>query len=136
MRKPLTLLALAAAVSTSGCAAIGGRRATPDEFQGARNAPLVIPPDFSLAPPVAGTQGLSAGEAQQQAVDALFGGPAPRSAAETSMLDEAGRGNAPIGIRSTVWDPDTRVVDKGPETLQILAAPPANTNVATAQAGQ
>jgi len=136
MRQAVTLLALAAAVSTSGCSALSGRRAAPDEFQVARNAPLVIPPDFSLAPPVAGTQGLSAGEAQQQAIDALFGGPAPRSAAETSMLDEAGRGNAPIGIRSTVWDKDTRVVDKGPETLQILAAPPANTNVATAQAGQ
>ena len=136
MRKAVTLLALAAAVSTSGCAALSGRRAAPDEFQVARNAPLVIPPDFSLAPPVAGTQGLTAGEAQQQAIDALFGGPAPRSAAETSMLDVAGRSDAPIGIRSTVWDQDTRVVDKGPETLQILAAPPANTNVATAQAGQ
>lgn len=136
MRKAFTLLALTAAVSTSGCAALGGRRAAPDEFQVARNAPLVIPPDFSLAPPVAGTQGLTAGEAQQQAIDALFGGPAPRSAAETSMLDAAGRGDAPIGIRSTVWDQDTRVVDKGPMTLQILAAPPANTGVATAQAGQ
>ncbi|HEX3423314.1 MAG TPA: DUF3035 domain-containing protein [Sphingomicrobium sp.] len=135
MRNAVTLLALAAAVLTSGCAA-NRRRAAPDEFQVARNAPLVIPPDFSLAPPVAGTQGLSAGEAQQQAIDALFGGPAPRSAAETSMLDEAGRSDAPIGIRSTVWDPDTRVVDKGPETLQILAAPATNTNVATAQAGQ
>jgi hypothetical protein len=136
MRKAVTLLALAAAVSTSGCAALTGRRAAPDEFQVARNAPLVIPPDFSLAPPVAGTQGLTAGEAQQQAIDALFGGPAPRSAAETSMLDEAGRSDAQIGIRSTVWDKDTRIVDKGPETLQILAAPPANTDIATAQAGQ
>jgi hypothetical protein len=136
MRKAFFLLVLAAAVSTSGCAGLSGRRATPDEFQVARNAPLIIPPDFTLAPPVAGTQGITAGEAQQQAIDALFGGPAPRSAAETSLLDEAGRGNAPIGIRSTVRDPDTRVVDKGPETLQILAAPPANTNVATAQAGQ
>jgi len=136
MRKAFTLLALAAAVSTSGCAALSGRRAAPDEFQVARNAPLVIPPDFSLAPPVAGTQGLTAGEAQQQAIDALFGGPARRSADETSMLDDAGRGDAPIGIRSTVRDPGTRVVDKGPETLQILAAPPANSDVATAQAGQ
>jgi len=66
----------------------------------------------------------------------LFGGPAPRSSAETSMLDEAGRGDAPVGIRSTVWDPDTRIVDKGPTTLQILSAPPANSNVATAQTGQ
>jgi hypothetical protein len=136
MRKAFTFVALAAAVSTSGCAALSGKRAAPDEFQVARNAPLIIPPDFSLAPPVAGTQGISAGEAQQQAIDALFGGPAPRSPAETSLLDQAGRGEAPIGIRSTVADPDTRVVDKGAATMQILSAPPANSDVASAQIGQ
>jgi hypothetical protein len=102
----------------------------------ARNAPLIIPPDFSLAPPVAGTAGLTPSEAQQQAIDALFGGPAPRSASETSMLDAAGRADAPIGIRSTVWDPDTRIVDKGAATLQILSAPATSSNVASAQAGQ
>jgi hypothetical protein len=136
MRKAFTALVAVAAVATSGCATLTGQRKTPDEFAVARNAPLVIPPDFSLAPPVAGTQGISAGEAQQQAIDVLFGGPAPRSAAETSLLDAAGRGDAPIGIRSTVWDQDTRIVDKGAATLQILAAPVANTNVASAQAGQ
>jgi len=136
MRKAFTAIVLVAAVATSGCAALTGGRRTPDEFAVARNAPLIIPPDFSLAPPVAGTQGLSAGEAQQQAIDALFGGPAPRSAAEMSMLDVAGRGDAPVGIRSTAWDPDTRVVDKGPTTLAILTAPVANTNIASAQAGQ
>jgi hypothetical protein len=136
MRKAFTLVALAAAVSTSGCAALTGKRTAPDEFAVARNAPLIIPPDFSLAPPVAGTQGISAGEAQQQAIDALFGGPAPRSAAETSLLDQAGRGEAPIGIRSTVWDPDTRIVDKGAATMQILSAPAANSSVASAQIGQ
>jgi hypothetical protein len=136
MRKALIAIVAVAAVSTSGCAALTGKRATPDEFAVARNAPLVIPPDFSLAPPVAGTQGLSAGEAQQQAIDALFGGPAPRSAAEMSMLDVAGRADAPIGIRSTVWDPDTRIVDKGAATLQILTAPATNSSVASAQAGQ
>jgi hypothetical protein len=136
MRKALTAIVLVAAVATSGCAAFRGRNAAPDEFAVARNAPLIIPPDFSLAPPVAGTAGLTAGEAQQQAIDALFGGPAPRSASEMSLLDQAGRGDAPIGIRSTVWDPDTRVVDKGPATLQILSAQPASTNVASANAGQ
>jgi hypothetical protein len=136
MRKALTALLAVSAVATSGCAMLAGKRATPDEFQVARNAPLIIPPDFSLAPPVAGTQGLSAGEAQQQAIDAIFGGPAPRSAAETSMLDQAGRTDAPIGIRSTVWDPDTRVVDKGATTLQILSAPAGSTEVASASAGQ
>src|SRR6185369_13416039 len=130
MRKALIAVILIAAVSTSGCAVFKKRGSAPDEFAVARNAPLVIPPDFSLAPPVAGTQGLSAGEAQQQAIDALFGGPAPRSAAETSMLDAAGRGDAPIGIRSTAWDPDTRVVDKGQTTLAILSAPAANSSIA------
>jgi Protein of unknown function (DUF3035) len=136
MRKALTAFVAVAALATSGCAALTGKRRAPDEFAVARNAPLIIPPDFSLAPPVAGTQAVSPGEAQQQAIDALFGGPAPRSASETSLLDEAGRGDAPIGIRSTVWDPDTRIVDKGSTTLQILSAPAANSNVATAQAGQ
>lgn len=136
MRKALTALVLVSALATSGCASLTGKRRAPDEFAVARNAPLVIPPDFSLAPPVAGTAGMTPNEAQQQAIDVLFGGPAPRSAAETSMLDAAGRSDAPIGIRSTVWDPDTRIVDKGAATLQILSAPAANTNVASAQAGQ
>ena len=136
MRKALTALVAVAALTTSGCAALTGKRRAPDEFAVARNAPLIIPPDFSLAPPVAGTQGLSAGDAQQQAIDALFGGPAPRSAAEMSMLEAAGRADAPIGIRSTAWDPDTRVVDKGATTMTILAAPASNSSIASAQAGQ
>jgi len=137
MRKALTAALLVAAVATSGCAALTGRRATtPDEFAVARNAPLIIPPDYTLAPPVAGTAGLSPAQAQQQAIDALFGGPAPRSQAETSLLELAGRDMAQIGIRSTVWDPDTRIVDKGPVTLAILQAPPVDSTVATAQIGQ
>ena len=136
MRKALTALVLAAAVTISGCGAFQSKTRTPDEFAVARNAPLIIPPDFSLAPPVAGTTGLSPTEAQQQAIDALFGGPAQRSPGETSMLDAAGRNSAQVGIRSQVWDPDTRIVDKGATTLQILNAPAADTNVASAQAGQ
>lgn len=136
MRKAITAVVIIAALASSGCATLSGKRKAPDEFAVARNAPLIIPPDFSLAPPVAGTQGISAGEAQQQAIDALFGGPAPRSAAETSLLDQAGRNDAPIGIRSTAWDPDTRIVDKGATTLQILAAPPSNSSIASAQAGR
>ena len=139
MRKLLTVLVLAASVTTSGCATMHRRSArgsSADEFAVARNAPLVIPPDFSLAPPVAGTAGLSPSEAQQQAIDALFGGPAPRSAGEMTLLDEAGRNDAPIGIRSQVWDPDTRLVDKGQETVQILTAANTQTSIASAQPGQ
>ena len=130
MRKAITAAVLLSAVATAGCATRGR---APDEFAVARNAPLIVPPDFNLAPPVAGTAGLTAGEAQQQAVDALFGGPAPRSAAETSMLDAAGRGDAQLGIRSSLWNPDMRVVDKGPTTVTLLQAQANSTNIASAQ---
>src|SRR4029453_15524732 len=78
MRKLAPALLMLPALA--GCAALGGRSATPDEFAVARNAPLIVPPDYSLAPPVAGTVAVSPAEAQAQAIEALFGGPAPRSA--------------------------------------------------------
>ena len=54
MRRALTAALLIAAAATSGCAAFNSKARTPDEFAVARNAPLIIPPDFSLSPPVAG----------------------------------------------------------------------------------
>jgi len=93
----------------------------------------VIPPDYSLTPPVAGTVSMTAQDAQTQAVEALFGGPAPRSQTESSVLDRAGRDRASIGIRSSAGDPDTRVVDKGQATQTILAAPEADSQTASAQ---
>lgn len=136
MRKALLLIA--PAILLAGCASVfgGGKQKSLDEFAVARNAPLVIPPDYSLTPPVAGTVSMSAQEAQTQAIEALFGGPAPRSQTETSVLDRAGRDRASVGIRSTAGDPDTRVVDKGQATQTILAAPPADSDVATAQTPQ
>jgi hypothetical protein len=129
----IAVLLAAAAVATTGCAHRGP--SAPDEFAVQRNQPLVVPPDFNLTPPVAGTAALSPSDAQQQAIDALFGGAAPRSPAETSMLDAAGRDNAQLGIRSTVADTDTRLIDKGAATVGILSAPAGNSNIASAQAG-
>ena len=133
MRKTLILVVIAATVATSGCNLV--RRKGGEEFAVAKSAPLVVPPDFSLAPPVTGA-GISPADAQQQAIDTLFGGPAPRPQHETSLLESAGGSIAKVGIRSTVWDPDTRIVDKGETTLAILAAQPTRTDVASAQVGQ
>ena len=135
MRKSLSALLLVALVATSGCATFRKRNSN-EEFTVARSAPLIVPPDFNLAPPVTGTSGLGPADAQQQAIDTLFGGPAPRSLGEMSLLEQANRDIATIGIRSTVWDPDTRIVDKGATTLTILSAQPASTNIASAQTGQ
>ena len=134
MRKLIPALLLLPALG--GCAMLGGRSATPDEFAVVRNAPLIIPPDYTLAPPVAGTAAISPGEAQSQAIEALFGGPAPRSASETSMLERAGRDRAAAGARSTAGDPNTRIVDKGTVTGQILLTAQGDSSVATARASQ
>ena len=135
MRKLVPVLAVAA-LSLGGCALIGGKRAAPDEFQVARNAPLVIPPDYTLTPPVAGTAALTPQDAQQQAIDALFGGPAPRSRSESNLLEKAGRDRTQVGVRSTAGDADTRVVDKGSVTMAILNAPEQDSEVASAQVPQ
>ena len=120
MRTFATLIVLGAALS--GCGSSGlFNRDRPDEFAVSRQAPLVIPPDFSLAPPNPGAPRPQDNDASSQALDALFGGPAPRSAVEKDAIGRAGASAA--GIRSTVGDPQTNTVAKGSVTRDILAAP-------------
>ena len=136
MRKLLPTLLILPAIALGGCTLFSPKTKALDEFAVARNAPLVIPPDYTLTPPVAGTVSSTAEGAQAQAVEALFGGPAPRSQSESQVLDNAGRDRAAVGARSTAGDPDTRVVDKGAETQAIIAAPESNSPDATAQPPQ
>ncbi|MXO91319.1 DUF3035 domain-containing protein [Pontixanthobacter aquaemixtae] len=124
MRKTQTIILLGVACTVlTACGAGGGilGRERPDEFAVQRQAPLVVPPDFSLVPPAPGAPRPTEGTAAEQALEVLFGGPAPRSAVETSALDRAGT-SAP-GIRSTVGDPETNNVAKGRVTRDIIAAP-------------
>lgn len=121
MRKTPLLALTGAAMLLAGCQG-GGlfNRDRPDEFAVQRQAPLVVPPDFALQPPAPGAPKPSS-SAQEQAMDALFGGPAPRSEVEKTTLNRAG--TAAPGIRSTVGDPGTATVAKGEITRDILAAP-------------
>lgn len=125
MRKFVPLAAgLTCVALLSGCGA--GRsldRARPDEFAVARQAPLVIPPDFALVPPQPGAARPQDTAANAQTLDALFGGTAARSAAETGVINDAGADSDDAGIRSSVGDPGTTVVDKGSTTRDIVAAP-------------
>lgn len=123
----LALAASAAALLLAGCGArdaLAGRD-RPDEFAVARNAPLVVPPDFTLAPPRPG-QPQPVADSRTQALEALFGGPAPRSESERQLLDATGADGASLGARSTAGDLHTVVVDKGQVTQTILAVPSGN----------
>jgi hypothetical protein len=135
MHKTSALAIGLAALALAGCASVfGGNRSSRfDEFAVARNAPLVIPPDYTLTPPAPGTATLSASDAQQQAIQALFGGPAPRSAGEMSLLEKAGADRAALGIRSQAGDAATQIVDKGATTQTIINAPQGDSPVASVQ---
>src|SRR3546814_4335905 len=67
-----------------------------------RQAPLVVPPDFSLVPPAPGAARTGTDSTAEQTLQALFGGPSQRSATETQVLDEAKGATADAGIRSEV----------------------------------
>lgn len=132
MRKSIQLVLTAASLSLlAGCGGGGVlNRERPDEFAVQRQAPLVVPPDFQLVPPAPGAPRPSEGTAAQQALDALLGGTAPRSAVETSAIDRAG--SAAPGIRSSVGDAGTFTVDKGAITQSIVAAPEGDGQAASA----
>ncbi|WP_425230574.1 DUF3035 domain-containing protein [Sphingomonas sp.] len=135
MRKIILLVPGAMCVAMlSGC---GGRalgRSGPDEFTVARQAPLVIPPDYSLVPPQPGAARAGDNNPSQQALDALFGGTAARSAVESNVVGAAGGQTAEAGIRTSV-DPGTTVTDRGSTTRDIVAAPEGDGQDARAAAG-
>lgn len=125
------------ALALSACGSSGVfNRGAPDEFAIARQAPLVVPPDFNLTPPKPGAPRPLAADSQAQALEALFGptGRAPAaSPSEQNLLDRSGADKADPTARSTVGDLETNVVNKGAFTRDILAAPAGAGDAALAQ---
>ena len=119
-------------LSLSGCASVGnvyqelydwdirGNQAS-DQPITSRAAPLMVPPDYPLMPAQTGTVRTQEGSTQEQTLEAMFGGPAQRSTAETAITRSAS--SADPGIRSTVGDPETLTVNKGSVTRDVIAAP-------------
>lgn len=135
MRKiPALILVTALSATLAGCGG-GGlfNRDRPDEMAVQRQAPLVVPPDFALTPPQPGAPRPAETNTQQQALDALFGGAAPRSDVEKNAGQRAG--TPAVSIRSTVGDTGTNTVAKGAVTRDILAAPQGDGREAQATAG-
>jgi hypothetical protein len=124
MRNASLVLAGSAALLLAGCAGGGPfNRDRPDEFAVARNAPLVVPPDFALTPPRPGEADSSGTDPRAQALQAIFGGPQPRAAIENNVLQVAHADRAALGARSVAGDPDTAVVSRGTLVQTILALP-------------
>ncbi len=119
------VVACGAMALLSACGSSSGvfGRDRPDEFAVSRAAPLVVPPDFALAPPAPGAPRPQEADSSTQALQAMFGGQAQRSPLEANAGTQAGAARAQPGIRSDVGDPDTTVVDKGSVTRDIIAAP-------------
>ncbi|HET9229946.1 MAG TPA: DUF3035 domain-containing protein [Vitreimonas sp.] len=109
MNKSMTVLAvLAAATAATGCAsvnrAVGSARTAPDEFRVVTQAPLTLPPDYSLRPPRPGETRPEELQPSQDARAALFGQEiAPgASQGERTLVANAGAEAVDPNIRDTI----------------------------------
>ena len=125
MRKIVLICGAALALTACGRTGLDSHSA-PDELAISRNAPLVVPADFALAPPKPGSPRPAGTDAQAAAMEALFGPGVrmpPKSPAEQQLLDRAGAGSIDPAIRSNAADPKTTTVNKGAFVRELLDAP-------------
>lgn len=134
----------AVAVGLVGCQsfreATGAAKVQPDEFAVMTKAPLIIPPDFNLRPPMPGAPDRNLGAPADQARAALFPGDAAAAAAalgaeysdgEKTLLAKSGGATADPTIRRALAA-QTGLADEGQgfanSVLFPNAAPPAGAN--------
>ena len=101
-------------LSLSGCSAMrdmaGLQKKSPDEFAVSTKAPLVIPPDFNLRPPMPGAPPANTLDPSSNAQQALFNNSDPQtvangmrgnySPAEKLLLAHAGSQNSDPAVRA------------------------------------
>lgn len=128
-----TLIGLGAValLALSGCSGRtkGFSTSGPDELAVARQAPLVVPPDFNLRPPRPGEPRAQEVDAQAQAVEALFGAGVqvpPKSTGEQALLEGADAIRASGDIRTELRDDGTTVANKGVFLKELLDARPGD----------
>jgi len=109
MTKPITILAmLAVATAATGCAsvtrAVGGGKVSPDEYRVVSQAPLTLPPDYSLRPPRPGEPRPQELQPADDARAALFGQDVAASATqgERTLVTHAGAETVDPNIRDTI----------------------------------
>ena len=109
MKRAVTLLALVAAASAaSGCStiqrAVGAGKVSPDEFRVVSQAPLTLPPDYSLRPPRPGEPRPQELQPSEEARASLFGqGVAPgASTGERTLVTAAHADTVDPNIRDQI----------------------------------
>lgn len=129
MNKPITVLAmLAAAAAASGCAgvqrAVGATRTAPDEFRVVTQAPLTLPPDYSLRPPRPGETRPEELQPSQDARAALFGQDIARGASqgERTLVTNAGAEAVDPNIRDAIDYESQSVVRRNEEFVNRVLA--------------
>lgn len=125
------VMGLALASLLSGCTdfrqAMGIEKVSPDEFAIVTKAPLVMPPDYALRPPVPGAGRPIEDQQGVQAQNALFGSNATPvsdgvvTAGEFALLTSSGAGSANPHIRTVLATETNAIVQKDRSfTDQIL----------------
>jgi len=119
-----TVVAMLACLALSGCGetrrALGYDKTPPDEFTVVSRAPLSQPPDYSLRPPDPGAPRPQDGGVRDQARQVLLSNAsrnansqqfAGRSQGEQVLLSKAGADKALPGIRKTVNEETTSMIE-------------------------
>ena len=113
MKRSLLLCLIMAATALSACSSVknelGVGRRSPDEFTVVKRAPLSLPPDYALRPPVDGTLS-SATDTTDQARSSVFGASGNTTSeiteasgnSDRSFLSKVGADQADTDIRSVI----------------------------------
>ena len=127
VRAPAAVLLLTFGLAACGTIQdqFGLTKKPPDEFTVVRKAPLVLPPDFNLRPPVPGAPDSIAPGAAQVARRALSGGSERPAAAKTTrgeqaLLRQAGTSQADSDIRRVLLAETSQIADKDQSLVDRL----------------
>jgi len=113
MKTALLVSTCIAGMLVTGCASLGGSN-SPDEFRVVKKAPLVVPPDYSLRPPVAGSGTPFEVDPDRAGTASAFGSDIGQSASasERALVASAGANAVSPVIRQQVDWEEAKVIRK------------------------
>ena len=115
MKKTILMLAAGVAIAmTSACSSLRGTPTGPNEFRVVKKAPLIVPPDYSLRPPVSGQAQPFEVDPERSGTVSAFGTSTGLNASlsERALVASAGANAVSPVIRSQVDYEEARVIRK------------------------